>query len=99
MYVKLKTICSNCKIFPSSAPNTVYIKELRGSVPDVGKSSDDTHQKRGKTCMYVAMADKQEDGMDEDAKLAVATEQPPDIAVPACNHTEEACALSTTCLW
>ena len=49
--------------------------------------------------MCVAIADKKEDGMDEDAKMAVATEQPPDIAVPACNQNEEACALSTTCLW
>ena len=37
--------------------------------------------------------------MDEVAKLLVATEQPLDIAVPACNQNEEACALSTTCLW
>ena len=50
-------------------------------------------------CVCVAIADKKEDGMDEDAKLGVATEQPPDIAVPACNQNEEACALSTTCLW
>ena len=49
--------------------------------------------------MCVAIADKKEDGMDENAKLLVGTEQPPDIAVPACNQNEEACALSTTCLW
>ena len=91
----------SAKCFFRHAPDTVYVTELRGAVANFEKSTNDTHQKSDKTyvCVCVAIADKKEDGMDEDAKLLVATEQPPDIAVPACNRNEEACALSTTCLW
>jgi len=89
----------SAKCFFRHAPDTVYVTELRGSVANFRKSGNDTHQKSDKTYVCVAIADKKEDGMDENAKLLVGTEQPPDIAVPACNQNEEACALSTTCLW